>query len=193
MVKCAISTINAEPCFIWVWMPTMWRNWTQVLPCIWKTDRRVKLSVLWCQVQEIGTNVAAWMKCFALNFFFSFSASISAAPSDFHLSKIQFPDSNQKETVTSSSFLSSIHLLLHDQQGTLSPPLKIKLTISSAAIVLPISSATPLTSMTLGSAWLPTPPDPMSFSSLQTNIADTLSLWLLWLSPIDIKLHTVHH
>lgn len=70
---------------------------------------------------------------------FSCRASISAAQSDSYLYKIQYSDSNQKKPLSLSHFSPQSpppSLLLLSQQGTLSPPLKITLTIFTANTAL---------------------------------------------------------
>lgn len=124
------------------WMATIWEKSSHILSCsVWKTS-----SIL----RNFSPLMSAMRNCykccfkdelFALNFFF-FSpspASISAAQSDFYLYKIQYSDSNQKKLLSLSHFSPQSPpppLLRLSQRGTLSPPLKITLSIFSANTVL---------------------------------------------------------
>ena len=87
-----------------------------------------------CSVDEL---FLLWISSFLL-----FSASISAAQSDFYLSKN--PILWFKPTISPSHPhpRPPSSLLLLSQQGTVSPPVKIKLTIFSSDIVLLASSIT---------------------------------------------------
>lgn len=145
------------------------------------------------------------MSCFSLNFFFS----LSLHPSQ-HLNQTStFLKSNILIHTKRNCYLFLISLLnapspppvrpsphpsllLLSQQGTLSPPLKVKLTIFSANKVLVVSSAALLTSVTLGSRTLLSSWSNVILQLTNQHCWSTVS-WLLWSSPTDIKLHTTDH
>lgn len=133
-----------------------------------------------------GWSVFLWILSLFSPLCISLSSSIRCLP----FFKIQYSDSSKKKekAIISVSFLSSPPSTF--LSFSISGELCQFLTISSATTVLPVSSVAPPTSMSLGSLFVSPPPDPVSFSSLQTNVHSVS--WLLWLSPTDIKLYTVH-
>lgn len=98
-----------------------------------KTSPLMSALKYWYKCCSVDELFLLWISSFLL-----FSASISAAQSDFYLSKnpiLWFKPTTPLPPPPSS-------LLLLSQQGIVSPPVKIKLTIFSADIVLLVSSIT---------------------------------------------------
>ena len=130
----------------WIQMATIWGNTRHVLCCsVFQKTSRKKKPLLWCWLWNIGTNVAPWMSCFCFEFLL-FSSSLHPSQQLNHTFTFQ----NKSNTLIQTNNLSfsspppspQSSLLLLSQQGIVSPPVKIKLTIFSADIVLPVSSIT---------------------------------------------------
>lgn len=165
-----------------IWMPTVWRNRRHTVSLL--KNSIFKISLLWCQLREIGTNVASWTSCFALNFFTFPSLHPSRQLNQTStFSKTQYSDSNQKKMLSLSHFSQSAgnfvtsfenkvdSILEHSPSGFLNNSSNFNDFGLSLTLLL-IQCHSP--------AYIPTLP------------IHSVS-WLLWSSPTDIKLHTIDH